>query len=246
VILLALTLLGIAVADLLRWSPETASERRIALAAAGSAGLTVGVAVVSGLPASQIVPAAAFAVVALAVWLLFDRLSPRSSRPGYPLAWMTAVLLAACAASGSFDGVAGPLGRWYSDLPFGFVDSVSIDRFLLAIGAGLFLLASSNRIVRLVLDAAGTPAVAGEATLRGGRLLGPMERLVVGAMVVAGNPAAAALVIAAKGLLRLPEIRDRADERRGQEDQVTEYFLIGTFSSLLLAGGMSLLVLAAS
>ena len=85
----------------------------------------------------------------------------------------------------------------------------------------------------------------GESALRGGRLLGPMERLIVGAMVLSGDPGGAALVIAAKGLLRLPEIRSGADQLKGRSDQVTEYFLIGTFSSLLLAAGAGVLVLAA-
>ncbi len=52
-----------------------------------------------------------------------------------------------------------------------------IGQFLLGCGAALFVLATSNRTVRLVLQAAGTPAPKGETTLSGGRILGPMERL---------------------------------------------------------------------
>ncbi len=70
-----------------------------------------------------------------------------------------------------------------------------------------------------------------------------MERLFIGAMVVSGNLVAAAALVAAKGLLRLPEIRDSPKDG---DDQVTEYFLIGTFSSLLIAGTLGALVSASS
>ncbi len=93
-----------------------------------------------------------------------------------------------------------------------------------------------------MLEAAGTPTAVGERTLSGGRLLGPMERLFVGAMVLSGSLTGAAVIIAAKGLLRLPEIRSSADQLGGAADQVTEYFLIGTFCSLLLASALALLV----
>jgi hypothetical protein len=79
-------------------------------------------------------------------------------------------------------------------------------------------------------------------TLTGGRLLGPIERLFVGAMVISGNLTAAAALIAAKGLVRLPEIRSRNEQASGVADQVTEYFLIGTFSSLLVASLLGALV----
>jgi hypothetical protein len=107
------------------------------------------------------------------------------------------------------------------------------------------LLATSNRIVRLVLEASGTSAETGESTLKGGRLLGPMERLLVATMAIAGDLTAAGIVIAAKGLIRLPEIRTSAEHSAGKGDVVTEYFLVGTLTSLLLAGGVAAVVLAA-
>lgn len=77
-------------------------------------------------------------------------------------------------------------------------------------------------------------------------MLGPMERLVVAAMVLAGDLTGAAVVIAAKGFLRLPEIRSGADKREGEDDQIAEYFLIGTLCSLLIAGGLAALVVGAA
>jgi hypothetical protein len=114
---------------------------------------------------------------------------------------------------------------------------------VLGLSAVVFMTASGNRIVRLVLDAAGVSRRTSESALKGGRLLGPLERLIVFAIVLAGDPAAAAIVVTGKGLLRFPEIRTEA--RQPGPDSVTEYFLIGTFVSLLIASLLAVLVLAA-
>ena len=84
---------------------------------------------------------------------------------------------------------------------------------------------TANVIVRLVLLAIGalrpdslttalrtpsSPPTQPADRLKGGRLLGPMERLVILGLGVAGELGAAGLVIAAKGLLRFPEIQAAA------------------------------------
>lgn len=235
-ILLALGLLGLGIVDLVRWSPESVSRGRAGAALIGGVGVSVAVAALSGMGVAAVVSVGAVALVALGVWLILPE-----AKPGWPLAWIAFTLATLVTISGSADPVAGELGAWYSNLAFPFVQHVSIDQFVLGLGAVLFLLATSNRVVRLVLIATGTPPGAGENTLRGGRLLGPMERIIVGAIVLAGDPAAAAVVVAAKGLLRFPEIRSD----RGQPDHVTEYFLIGTFTSLLLATVVGVIILAA-
>jgi hypothetical protein len=246
VIVLSFTLLGFAVADLLRWSPEPVSQTRTFLASGGATGVTVALASLSGLQSGEVLLVGVVAFAVLLVWLMLDQPAFKRHGPGYPLAWIFVVVLGAFAVSGTTDPISGPVERWYVNLAFPFVRSVPVDQFVLGVSAALFLLATVNRVVRLVLEAAGTPAVVGETTLGGGRLLGPMERLLVGAMVLSGDLTGAAVVIAAKGLLRLPEIRDSADQRKGADDHVTEYFLIGTFCSLLLAGGLAAVVLGGS
>jgi hypothetical protein len=241
VIVLSLTVLGFASADLVRWSPERVSRARTALAVAGAAVVTLVPACLGGLPALDVVLLEAGILPVVLVWLLFDQEVPVVA-PGYQLAWILAALVAAFATSGLTGGVSGPLEHWYSGLPFGFVRTIGIDQFLFGLSAALFVLATSNRIVRLVLQAAGTPTREGETALSGGRILGPMERLFVAAMVVSGNLTAAAALIAAKGYLRLPEIRSSKEQRGGVDDQVTEYFLIGTFASLLIAGALGTLL----
>ena len=111
----------------------------------------------------------------------------------------------------------------------------------LLLGAGVLLvqLSTANVLVRLVLDAVGVPASDNEKSLKGGRLLGPMERLLIVGLGMAGQLTAAGLVVAAKGLLRFPELQRGA--RSGASD-ITEYFLIGSFASWLLAlGGVALM-----
>jgi uncharacterized membrane protein YqjE len=245
VILLSLALLGIGIADLLRWSPEPVSTIRALLATAGATAATAGLAALSGLPALDVVLLGVITAVVLTVWTFSDQSKFKQYGPGYPLLLILTVLVGALAMTGSFDAATGPLADWYSNLAFPFVKSVTLDQFLLAVGAGIFLLATANRVVRLVLDAAGTPAVVGESALRGGRVLGPLERLFVFGMVLSGDLTAAAVVIAAKGLLRLPEIRDSASQSEGASDHVTEYFLIGTFMSWLVATGLAVLILGA-
>ena len=52
-----------------------------------------------------------------------------------------------------------------------------------------------------------------EKQLKGGRVLGPMERVFVVALGALGDLTAAAVVVAAKGLLRFPELQ-RAQRQR--------------------------------
>jgi hypothetical protein len=241
VIWLSLTLLGFGIVDLLRWSPDPVHKTRARGATVATALGIAAVGALAGFGLGRTILVGIVTLIALWVWTHFDYSNTR--RPGYPLAWALLVLVSAFAAAGSGDGVSGPLERWYSNLPFRFAESITVNQFLLGLSAGLFLLATTNRVVTLVLDAAGTPVADNESVLSGGRLLGPMERLLVAAMVLAGDLTGATIVIAAKGFLRLPEIRDRDEKREGKDDQVTEYFLIGTFCSLLIAGALAGVVL---
>jgi hypothetical protein len=82
---------------------------------------------------------------------------------------------------------------------------------------------------------AASPEVAGSASrvepaLKGGRLIGPLERLLVLALTLAAMYPLVAAILAAKGIVRFPEIsRDSAAGNRA------EYFLIGSLVSWVLA-----------
>lgn len=153
----------------------------------------------------------------------------------------------------------GSAARWLSDLPFTSLSSLGMDRALLIAGFGVCLTATSNTLVRLILTAVGTNVGPAEQKLRGGRMIGPIERLLVFGFGLAGEPTAAALVISAKGLLRFPELSGlrrnevAEDNNQGERgslvdqapgiteppvrsiDVVTEYLLVGSMTSWILA-----------
>lgn len=69
-----------------------------------------------------------------------------------------------------------------------------------------------------------------EPALKGGRLIGPLERIMVLALTLAAMYPLLAAVLAAKGIVRFPEIsRDSAAGNRA------EYFLIGSLVSWVIA-----------
>jgi hypothetical protein len=109
---------------------------------------------------------------------------------------------------------------------------MGFDRFAVVVGGLLFLQATANLVVRLVLDSAGSPAEESETTLKGGRILGPMERTFIFALGVAGELTAASIIVAAKWLLRFPELQR---DKGSRVDALTEYFLVGSLTSWLLA-----------
>ena len=120
----------------------------------------------------------------------------------------------------------------------------------MVVGVVLVQFATANQLVRLVLGAVGAVRPLGEPQpsdrLKGGRLLGPMERLLILSLGVGGQVAAASAVIAAKGIIRFPELSaQKSSNGEVGIDEVTEYFLVGSFASWLLALGGIALVLAA-
>ncbi|KUI05834.1 hypothetical protein [Mycobacterium sp. IS-3022] len=139
--------------------------------------------------------------------------------------------------------VSGVMARW----PPWVGLTVSGDRLLMIIGVMLMQLVTGNQLVRLVLGSVGAVKPAGEPQpsdrLKGGRLLGPMERVLILGLGLAGQLAAATAVVAAKSIIRFPEINaQKARENGGIGiDEVTEYFLVGSFASWIVAlGGLAL------
>ncbi len=111
---------------------------------------------------------------------------------------------------------------------------------LLFAGVVVAQVGTANRVVRFVLDAVGVSLPGESDGLKGGRVLGPLERLVIVVLGLAGQLGAAAVVVAAKGLLRYPELRGESDSG---PTNLSEYFLIGSFTSWLfgLVGALLLL-----
>ncbi|MEU4017174.1 hypothetical protein AB0E56_18095 [Microbacterium sp. NPDC028030] len=208
------------------------------------------------------------AVGVLWVWSMPDE---GPSRAGF---WPAVVLAAVSVGSVLWAGArpeAGLIGElWSLRSPFGVVE---FDLAVLALGAGVFLLESSNLVVRAALDGEHTwrpadpalpaaqpsvdpapadpapvldtaPTVAATAPradprngFKGGRLIGPLERVLVMILTLAAAYPVLAAMLAAKGIVRFPEI-----SRDGDTGARAEYFLVGSLVSWVIALGAAFLV----
>lgn len=83
----------------------------------------------------------------------------------------------------------------------------------------------------------GAHATEGQGSaLRGGRWIGPLERLLIIVLAGAGAEVAIAAVVAAKGVIRFPEISQDSTGEKAEE------FLIGSVSSWIIAALVSMLI----
>lgn len=75
----------------------------------------------------------------------------------------------------------------------------------------------------------GEGALLRPAVMRGGRWIGPLERILIVLLVATGATEAVAAVVAAKGVIRFPEINKDEDGQKAEE------FLVGSLASWGLA-----------
>lgn len=92
-----------------------------------------------------------------------------------------------------------------------------------------------NGDITVDAGAAAAPDAGGEAPatriLRGGAIIGVLERLAVCLAILAGQPVAIAYVVAIKGLGRFAELKETP--------VAAERFIIGTLASMLWAAGVA-------
>jgi hypothetical protein len=243
---LAVWLAGVGLADLVRTGRPVVARWAVPAGVA----VVVALALLSGLTAPVDLLVLAAALLPFVLWV---RYSSRSLTTGTghvaALGALGGGAVWCLALSGWASEPGGLLGRWleWADVPF--VGGATPGRVLLVLGLVLANLATANVVVRLVLVSVGAlrptvrAAPGGDPEpadqLRGGRLLGPMERLVILGLGLAGQLTAAGLVIAAKGLIRFPELQAKRSETTSVDgvgiNEVTEYFLVGSFVSWILA-----------
>ncbi|MGX1701519.1 hypothetical protein [Microbacterium sp. NPDC055357] len=226
-----LALLAVGVADLIRQF-QTTRRRWIAMALAAVVVFLVAV----------LVDAAVWGLVALAVaaaWVLTMPARGGARAGLWPVGLFGAALAGAVIVAGPRAATTAFDTLWALPAPG---ESVPVDLLVLVVGAVAFLLESSNIVVRTALRAEHTavpdeteaPAAGG---LKGGRLIGPLERVIVFALMLTGAYTLIAAVLAAKGIVRFPEIsRDSTDGNRA------EFFLVGSLVSWVLALAAALLV----
>lgn len=236
---LAVMLIAMGIADVCRrltdrvWVPAVVAPVAVA-----------GCAALAGLWRLGDIVLLVIAAVASVVWVV---LCARAEQTGERE--LTPLLLFGVAAgllillSGWGSDVAGLAERWPSWVGI----AVDPDRLLMVIGVVLMQLVTGNQLVRLVLGTVGAVKPEGQPQpsdrLKGGRLLGPMERLLIFGLGLAGQLAAATAVVAAKSIIRFPEINAQKARENGNLgiDDVTEYFLVGSFASWIVAlGGLAL------
>ncbi|MFJ6654408.1 hypothetical protein ACIQLJ_16580 [Microbacterium sp. NPDC091313] len=171
--------------------------------------------------------AAILALLAAAGWLLTVR-SDGAARAGL---WAAALLAVLCAVA----VILVPPRPLAGGAP-GLLSGAPLDVVVTALGAAVFLTESGNVLVRSALrrEHAVSPEASG---LKGGRLIGPLERLLVFALTLAGAYTLLAAVLAAKGIVRFPEI-----SRDGETGERAEYFLIGSLVSWTAGLAAALLV----
>jgi F0F1-type ATP synthase membrane subunit c/vacuolar-type H+-ATPase subunit K len=143
---------------------------------------------------------------------------------------ISGVMLACLAAVGvlllSGHGVAGWAERWWN--------------MLLLLAGGLAVTGGGplTTSVLALVDRNNTRAQstqkAGEV-LRGGALIGALERTAIYAALVSGWPEGIAVALAIKGLARYPELRSPDQPASVTPQAVAERFIIGTFTSVLWA-----------
>jgi hypothetical protein len=247
-------LMVVGVCDLLRAARDTTSWTRRALIAALGVVLLVMLGLMLDLGGEDWLGLGGIMVVSLVVWVLASSVAVEQGPAASPAALTLAFGALTVGLAGTVVGggvAADSLQDMPASLGGSLVQHLSPDELVLLAGVVAVQLSTSNILVRLVLDAVGIPPTTNEKQLKGGRLLGPMERLFIVGLGLAGQLTAAAVVVAAKGLLRFPELQRGVGREQqavgvaldGPSD-VTEYFLIGSFASWLLAlGGLALLVL---
>ncbi|HET6167965.1 MAG TPA: hypothetical protein VFE07_14130 [Marmoricola sp.] len=231
---IALLLIGLAVADL----GHSIRPVPIVPECVGAATAVI-VGLLCDLTALRDVLALVVIAAVVVVWGRTVREGFGRNRPSIPLAVLGVALTVAIVAAPAAGATGGLLDDWLSHDPLPVLYGLGTDRVLLIVAAFLVQLSTGNVVVRLVLAATGTvnPEKEGgeddpETQLKGGRLLGPLERVFILGLGLAGHLTAASIVVAAKGLLRFPELQSKPDQVRIH--RLTEYFLVGTFVSWLV------------
>lgn len=217
---------------------------------AASAAISAAGALAAEAPLGSAVAVVGLATVTYYAWAQLRRESARGGRMAQRMALFAMLALALGLAtglvlSGQWADILGDrLDRWLLDLPYPVLASADVGSFSLAAGAVVFLASSANGVVRMALRVAGGPQVEEQAeVLRGGRVIGVLERVLIFGLAVTGELGAAALVATAKGVLRFPELSklpagqavDDETGLPGRADYATEYFLLGSLSSWSLA-----------
>lgn len=214
----------------------------VAVAALGAGAGALGVS----FPVAPLLALVAWAALTAAAWqgLRGDEASTTPRSAVAALALLALCGLATFLSAGMWpEPASGVAARFLRATPSPVVARMTPGRLVLTVGVLTSLVETANVVVRLVLIGTGVSAGKAGVQLRGGRILGPIERLLIFGLGVAGELAGAALVASAKSVLRFPEISrasrpaepPAAGADRLAPDEISEYVLIGSLVSWFLA-----------
>lgn len=230
-LLLATTLVIIGLGDIIRALLRGGALRTLA-ALGGVAGVV--------LPAAHLLtglPWWAVGLCALPALLWFLTVAVQPEAPTRSVRDTAPKILAFVLVSGVITVVGDTVAPAGEALPVPSVGRFDTEFAALAAGLALFHVVSANALVRVALSAEQHGNSAPEAELlvrtpqlKGGRWIGPLERITLTGLLVAGAYPVAAGLIAAKGIIRFPEMHE--DRAAGNK---AEYFLVGSFVSWTIA-----------
>ena len=235
---LGVLLLALGLADVVSVRRRSVAELIARQATAGTLAGVFGLA--AGLRGLALACTIGYALFLATAWTFARRTFDTERAAAWTLGGLACLLFGAFAGVALLDANARSVAaEWLYELPYTGVDQASDGRILYIAGATAFLTTPANVLVRLALRCVGRFEKS-EQRLRGGRLIGPVERLLIFFLALAGEPTAAALVVGAKSLLRFPEISagsntDRVGEEASSGDIDTEYLLVGSLVSWSIA-----------
>jgi len=209
---------------------------------------TGGALALTGISAAQGTTATTLAFIGLGAWAaLVPRVeSARSAKIALAvIGGVSAVAL--ITAGGWSSGGHSHLSEWLGTSPLTESHRLTETQALIGLGGLAFLVWPSNQLVRLTLQAAEAGASPTVSKIKGGRIIGPIERLLITILALLGEATPAALIASAKGLLRYPELKGMgADDGEGSDvHAATEYLLIGSVTSWLIAIAIAALLAVA-
>lgn len=201
------------------------------------------------------------AVVLLVLALIWWLLTPATKLAPWALVVLAAALVIMFLfLEPALPNASGPFANWFDQARPSVLNHLTFSTLSLGLGGVLFLLNSSNIVVRLVIERTDIEhqidrtvgehdddddhvdeqereqrQIEAHTPLKGGRFLGPLERILILSLGIAGQFAGIAAIVGAKSIIRFPEI-----SKSNQQGAAAEYFLIGSG----ISWGLALLVLA--
>jgi hypothetical protein len=251
-VIASLLLLSIGLADIARAIPSVV-VRWLSVFAVWAATAVTGVA---GLG----VPIWAVVVIVLlsAAWAVAVSGNEKSRRGVWPA--LVLLLIVAAVTLADSTAATGFVVDAYENIRLDALADVDLRTALAGVAVAVFLTRSGNLIARAALGRSRDPEPTSTAptregwelrvrgvlfgtvtrpaqaapdgpVLRGGRMIGPLERVLIVILALAGAPAIIAALLAAKGIVRFPEISaDRASGSKAEE------FLVGSLTSWSMSG----------